>query len=141
MPFGQLESPVEEGSLAENAFASLPAVHTVSEQTDVKVTETKPEEKTSIVTDQKPSPAPAPTPAETQKFSPLTFAKIEEKSIAKPTPAPAPARTQAPAPVPAKTEPAASESEPDPFNGRPPDDPGVKDQAASNEAPTRLRLY
>lgn len=141
VPFGQLEGPVEEGSLAETAIASLPAVHAEPERAEMKVSDTKPEEKTSIATEPvaAPVPAPAPAQAETTKFSPLTFAKAQEKPIAKP----APAQTPAPAPVPAKTDTAASiaEAEPDPFNGRPPDDPGVKDQAASNEAPTRLRLY
>jgi len=33
-----------------------------------------------------------------------------------------------------------NEEEPVPFFGRPPDDPGVKDQSAA-ESPTRLRLF
>ncbi|MGF9565740.1 heme biosynthesis protein HemY [Neorhizobium sp. JUb45] len=138
-PFGQLEGPVEEGRLAETAIASLPAVHTAPERTDVKAAETKSEQKTSTVAE--PTPAPSPAQTETQKFSPLTFVKIEEKPIAKPAPTPARTPATAQTPVPAKTDTAPSVAEPDPFNGRPPDDPGVKDQAASNEAPTRLRLY
>ncbi|MGK6313282.1 heme biosynthesis HemY N-terminal domain-containing protein [Neorhizobium sp. DT-125] len=110
-PFGQLEGPVEEGSLAaEEAIASLPPV-----------SETKAERPPQPIIVQ---PAPSPEPAK-----PAT----KDLAVA--------AKTPAPTNVTPETEKTAeSEEEPVPFFGRPPDDPGVKDPDAA-QSPTRLRLF
>lgn len=115
VPFSQLEGPVVEGRIAaEEAIAALPPV---------------------IVHDK----APAEPTRHTEPAEPTI---VIEKQPAKPTPEPAvAAKTTAPektTPEPAKTQ--ESEAETVPFFGRPPDDPGVKDQNA-DPTKTRLRLF
>ncbi len=115
IPFSQLEAPVVEGKLAaDEAIAALPPV---------------------VVNDRPPAET-------TRREEPVTPTIVIEKEPAKPTPEPAvAAKTTAPekvAPAPAKTQ--ESEAEPVPFFGRPPDDPGVKDQNA-DPTKTRLRLF
>jgi HemY protein len=122
VPFGQLEGPVEEGSVvaapAEEAIAKLP-------------------------------PVVVPAPAPRQEDPPKTVVAQPTLPVAEPKPAPKPekpqeavaAKTTAPSNLAPKTEKQPeNEEEPVPFFGRPPDDPGVKDQNAA-ESPTRLRLY
>lgn len=111
-PFGQLEGPVEEGTLAaETAIASLPPVAPAS------APETAPAA----------APNPAKSPESSKVGKPATLSVVETPAKADEKPAPQP-----------RQEPAAAI---DPFNGRPPDDPGVKDAATSTETPTRLRLF
>ncbi len=115
VPFNQLEGPLVEGKVAaDEAIAALPPV---------------------VVNDRPPT--------ETTRLSEPTEPTIViEKKPAKPTSEPAvAAKTTEPekvAPTPAKTQ--ESEAEPVPFFGRPPDDPGVKDQNA-DPTKTRLRLF
>jgi HemY protein len=121
-PFGQLEGPVEEGSLAaETAIASLPPVRDIT-----------PASQPEPVAAAKPADIGADTtvPAEPP---PLTVVNMPEK------PKPVPASSVSPKPDGVKA--IAGEEAPDPFNGRPPDDPGVKDQNAPPEPPTRLRIF
>ena len=133
VPFGQLEGPVEEGSVvADQAIASLPPVVVQKSAS-------------------KPAPATAPKPV----IEPAVVAKTEAAAkpiIVQPKPVveepkqvrkqeAVAAKTPAPANVQQKTEKQPeNDAEPVPFFGRPPDDPGVKDQSAA-ESPTRLRLF
>jgi HemY protein len=122
-PFGQLEGPVEEGTLAaETAIASLPPVRDIT-----------PSPKAAPVAAAKPADIVADTPA-TAEPPPLTVVNMPEK------PKPAPASSVTPKPE-GDGKVIAAEQTPDPFNGRPPDDPGVKDQNAQPEPPTRLRIF
>ncbi|AYD02824.1 heme biosynthesis protein HemY [Neorhizobium sp. NCHU2750] len=115
VPFSQLEGPVVEGRLAaDETIAALP-----------------------------PIAAAKPAPMEpTRRSEPLEPKIVPKPQEAKPAPEIAvAAKTTAPektAPEPDKTQ----ESEPEavPFYGRPPDDPGVKDQNA-DPTKTRLRLF
>lgn len=115
VPFSQLEGPVVEGRVAaDEAIAALPPV----------------------VVNHRP---PAET---TRRAEPVEPTIVIEKKPAKPTPEPAvAAKTTEPekvTPAPVKTQ--ENEAEPVPFFGRPPDDPGVKDQNA-DPTKTRLRLF
>ncbi|MCK8781302.1 heme biosynthesis protein HemY [Rhizobium sp. NTR19] len=129
VPFGQLEGPVEEGSVGgDQAIATLPPV---SRQSDVV-----PERQDRVAAEpasQPDSERPKPilvevpaTPAETQRAN-------GGEAVA--------AKTTAPtnAPEPAEKPPQTGE-EPVPFFGHPPDDPGVKDPNAA-ESRMRLRLF
>ncbi|MFD1746403.1 heme biosynthesis protein HemY [Rhizobium helianthi] len=112
-PFGQLEGPIEEGTLAaETAIASLPPVT------------------------QGGSPDAKPKPAATVKREEARQPAAKPPSLSVVEPA-KPEAKQAEARVDVKKEPEAA----DPFHGRPPDDPGVKDTTTSSETPTRLRLF
>ncbi|MBP1845092.1 HemY protein [Rhizobium petrolearium] len=114
-PFGQLEGPIEEGSLAaEEAIASLPPVSAIRPETGVEQP-SKP-----IIVPVSPSSEPAKSPQ-------------TEIAVAAKTPAPGNVTSKA-----GKSP--ESEEEPVPFFGRPPDDPGVKDPDAA-QPPTRLRLF
>ncbi len=115
VPFSQLEGPVVEGKVAaDEAIAALPPV---------------------VISDRKPAET-------TRRPEPAEPTIVVEKKPATPTPEPAvAAKTTAPekvTPAPAKTQ--ENEAEPVPFFGRPPDDPGVKDQDA-DPTKTRLRLF
>lgn len=128
-PFGQLEGPIEEGTLsADTAIASLPPVKDIS-----------PEPRLESV-----APAEEPAPART---APLTVVASRDEAKAKDEKPPV---VTAPVKPVAKPEPvvltgSAAKPQPeeaaDPFNGRPPDDPGVKDTTVVAEAPTRLKLF
>jgi HemY protein len=120
-PFGQLEGPIEEGTLAaDTAIASLPPLKDISPEP-------------------KPEPvAPTEEPAAPARMAPLTVVASREEPKAKDETPPAVAAPAAQAKSAAKPEPAVAA---DPFNGRPPDDPGVKDKTAVAEAPTRLKLF
>jgi HemY protein len=114
MPFDQLEGPVEDGSLSqgEQALATLPPVQH-KEHTAVELVETH-EPDVVVVAQAKPPTA-------------STSGQAKEPPVAAPEEASA-------APAGAKT--------PEPFFGRPPDDPGVKDPLlATNEPKTRLKLF
>jgi HemY protein len=114
-PFGQIEGPVEEGSLAaEKAIASLPPVPETVHEAPVE-----PKPKPIIV--QVPQAA---EPPRTPHQELAVAAKAPEPSNVKPAEAKAPEKGD----------------EPVPFFGHAPDDPGVKDQNAA-QSPTRLRLF
>ncbi|WP_312406498.1 heme biosynthesis protein HemY [Rhizobium sp.] len=115
VPFSQLEGPIVEGrGAADEAIAALPPVVIADRQSAETTRRDEPAEPT-IVIEKKPV-KPAAEPAVAAKTT------EPEKVI------PAPAKTQ------------ESEAEPVPFFGRPPDDPGVKDQNA-DPTKTRLRLF
>ena len=126
-PFDQLAGPIEEGtaSQGEKALASLPPVA----QTETAA---------------KPEPVAVPTrpivvETKGQVIDGGVSAKSEEPAVplAKPTRQEAPVVASTTESMPAK-EPAVVE----PFFGRPPDDPGVKDPAlAASEPKTRLKLF
>lgn len=128
-PFGQLEGPIEEGTLAaESAIASLPPVAPPPAQPKQPVAQ-KPADLAKPA-----SPAPAsPVKADTSAAEATKSSKPANLSVVE-TPA-KPEQTSA-----AKPRETAQETI-DPFNGRPPDDPGVKDAATTTETPTRLRLF
>ncbi|MGE6741466.1 heme biosynthesis HemY N-terminal domain-containing protein [Allorhizobium pseudoryzae] len=123
-PFGQLEGPVEEGSLsAETAIASLPPLP-----------EPQPVEPPA-----EPRLEPVGQPAkvvdiEQPKAPSLSIVRDKETSPVEPAGKPKPEVAAVSAEKP--KEPAA-----DPFNGRPPDDPGVKDHEAATAPTTRLKLF
>lgn len=132
-PFGQLEGPIEEGTLAaDTAIASLPPVKEAQPEPRPQPTE--------------PVQEPAPT-----RVPPLTVVasreepKLKEEPKSEPVsekPAPTPPAVAATTVTPAKpASQTKQEAAADPFNGRPPDDPGVKDRTAAPEAPTRLKLF
>ena len=115
VPFSQLEGPVVEGKVAaDEAIAALPPV-AVSNRPPAETTRRAEAAEPTIVIE-KPPAKPVPEPAVATKTT------VPEKT----------------APTPAKTQ--ESEAEPVPFFGRPPDDPGVKDQDA-DPTKTRLRLF
>lgn len=122
-PFGQLEGPVEEGSLtAETAIASLPPL-----------AETRPVEPPA---EPRLEPVVAQTivDVEQPKMPTLSLVRDKPASPAEPVTKPKPDAAAVPAETP--KDPAA-----DPFNGRPPDDPGVKDHEAATAPTTRLKLF
>lgn len=112
VPFGQLEGPVEDGVLAEKAIAELPPV--------VSAPPAKPEASGTKTID-----VVAPQKA----AEPITAPVIVSKAPAKPA-----------APLVKDARDEETEIE-DPFFGRPPDDPGVKDPNASQQPANRLRLF
>jgi HemY protein len=141
VPFGQLEGPVEEGSLArEQALATLPPV---TVKTEIKEEPRKPEVvKTAIPEPKKlvvETPIVAATPANNtsidQVAKPIAVPKAEKPDVAVAAKTPAPANVPQPA-----TKTPQNAEEPVPFFGRPPDDPGVKETDAE-KSPTRLRLF
>lgn len=112
-PFGQLEGPIEEGTLAaDTAIASLPPV-----------------KEAPIDPASEPVISAEPTPLHSQPLTVVASREEPKGKDEKPVAAATPA---------AKSQPANGA---DPFNGRPPDDPGVKDTTAVTEAPTRLKLF
>ncbi len=122
-PFGQLEGPVEEGSLtAETAIASLPPL-----------AETRPVEPPA---EPRLEPAVAQTIVDVEQPKTPTLSLVRDKpaSPAEPVTKPKPEAAAVSAETP--KDPAA-----DPFNGRPPDDPGVKDHEAATAPTTRLKLF
>lgn len=122
-PFGQLEGPVEEGSLtAETAIASLPPL-----------AETRPVEPPA---EPRLEPAVAQTIVDVEQPKTPTLSLVRDKpaSPAEPVTKPKPDAAAVSAETP--KDPAA-----DPFNGRPPDDPGVKDHEAATAPTTRLKLF
>lgn len=126
-PFDQLAGPIEEGSASqgEKALASLPPVARTE-------------------TAAKPEPAVEPTrPMVVETKGQVIDGEVSAKSaepevpLAKPTKQGAQVVDATKESTPAK-EPAVVE----PFFGRPPDDPGVKDPAlAAPEPKTRLKLF
>ncbi|CAD7042767.1 heme biosynthesis protein HemY [Pseudorhizobium endolithicum] len=117
VPFGQLEGPIEEGDPTGGAIAELPPV----------ASEPEPEQqRTAAVVDVTPAAQPEPEPSTGMAGDDR---RPEQKRVV-PIAAAMENTTQPPKP----------EEEPDPFFGRPPDDPGVKDPASSEPA-NRLRLF
>ncbi|MBD8652025.1 heme biosynthesis protein HemY [Rhizobium sp. CFBP 13726] len=116
VPFGQIEGPVEDGTLAaDQAIATLPAI-TVREEVTPPVETPENRSTDQVVADAQPVVVPQ-----------------EDLAVA--------AKTPKPMNVTAEQPPEAEkQDEPVPFFGRPPDDPGVKD-ANAEKSPTRLRLY
>lgn len=119
MPFGQLEGPVEDGAASpgETALAALPPVTPTlaARQTDNLESED--------VVDADGATVP--------------MSPAQARPVVDITPAAAPA-----VPAAASTEPKAEEKVIEPFFGRPPDDPGVKDPTLQDLEPkTRLKLF
>ena len=116
VPFGQIEGPVEDGSLAaDEAIATLPAI-TLREDVTPTVETPENESTNQVAADMQPVVVPQ-----------------EDLAVAAKTPT----ATNVTAEQPPEAE---KQDEPVPFFGRPPDDPGVKD-ASAEKSPTRLRLY
>ena len=114
-PFGQLEGPIEEGSLAaEEAIATLPPVSATRTESGAE----QPSKAIILPISASAEPIKAPK---------------DELAVATKTPAPTNATPQT-------QKSSESEEEPVPFFGRPPDDPGVKDPDAAQPS-TRLRLF
>ncbi len=114
MPFDQLEGPVEEGSLpqGERALASLPPV---SERVKVSAEPADIVEPEVVVVDQVKQQAPS-KPTATNGATKATADDVKSGST--------------------------EDTPPEPFFGRPPDDPGVKDPLlATAEPKTRLKLF
>lgn len=132
VPFGQLSGPVEEGSAhrADNAFDALPPLKTKVKEAPVAAA----------------VPSPASRPAQTEQTEPE--AQAPEPLLLQPsaTPEEKPEPVPAPAPQPAVLEPASAalddrQKTPEPFFGRAPDDPGVRDPSRPPDEKTRLRLF
>lgn len=122
-PFGQLEGPVEEGSLAaETAIANLPPLR---EQQPVE-----PPAEPRL----EPSETPKVVDVEPPKAPSLSIVRDKDAATAEPAAKPKPEMA---------TVSAEKQKDPadDPFNGRPPDDPGVKDHEAASAPTTRLKLF
>jgi HemY protein len=116
VPFGQIEGPVEDGTLAaDEAIATLPAI-TIREDVTPAVETSENESINQVAADMQPVVVPQ-----------------EDLAVAAKTPT----ATNVTAEQPPEAE---KQDEPVPFFGRPPDDPGVKD-ASAEKSPTRLRLY
>jgi HemY protein len=116
VPFGQIEGPVEDGTLAaDEAIATLPAI-TIREDVTPAVETPENESINQVVADMQPVVVPQ-----------------EDLAVAAKTPT-------ATNVTPEQPPEAEKQDEPVPFFGRPPDDPGVKD-ASAEKSPTRLRLY
>lgn len=166
VPFGQIAGPVEEGSLspAEAAFASLPPVKSAAAADKPAAAEApaapKPE---PVVIRPDPVLEPAAATAVTDRKGevvpffghPPDDPGVRTQAPAAPTPvavpdtppapvkaaaAPAPAAPAKPAPQPAAAGP-EEEPLPEPFFGRPPDDPGVKGPDQPPGDKTRLPLF
>ncbi len=116
VPFGQIEGPVEDGTLAaDEAIATVPAI-TIREDVTPAVETPENESINQVAADMQPIVVPQ-----------------EDLAVAAKTPT----ATNVTAEQPPEAE---KQDEPVPFFGRPPDDPGVKD-ASAEKSPTRLRLY
>ena len=116
VPFGQIEGPVEDGTLAaDEAIATLPAI-TLREDVTPTVETPENESTNQVAADMQPVVVPQ-----------------EDLAVAAKTPT-------ATNVTPEQPPEAEKQDEPVPFFGRPPDDPGVKD-ASAEKSPTRLRLY
>lgn len=154
VPFGQLSGPVEEGgaSAAEAAFASLPPAKAAARPA-VAETPAAPEAEPIVI---RPDPVlePAAATAVTDRKGevvpffghPPDDPGVKKEPPAEPAPAPPAPPVAKVAVLPEKpaAAPAAAEEEapaPEPFFGRPPDDPGVKQPERPPGDKTRLPLY
>lgn len=116
-PFGQLEGPVEEGTVtAETAIASLPPISQTGTSAGASSAQTR------------TAPQDASVTAAKAAVSPVKLEVIQPQAASPANPKPT-------------TPPLEEVKAADPFNGRPPDDPGVKDETASATGTTRLRLF
>jgi HemY protein len=126
-PFDQLTGPVEDGSLSEGerALASLPPVGA-----DMPSTRGEPD-------------ADEAQPAFATKTGVVIDAEPSAKSAAPEQPDPPASRAATnPADLDQQAAPARDAVVVEPFFGRPPDDPGVKDPShAAQEPKTRLKLF
>ncbi|MGV8937482.1 MAG: heme biosynthesis protein HemY [Allorhizobium sp.] len=113
VPFGQLEGPIEEGSgtTGQTALDSLPPLRTPESS--------KPRHGSS----QSHSPQSIELPA----------APVADIDVATPAPVEQP--------LSGDDKPDQQKTAADPFFGRPPDDPGVRDAQKADEARSRLRLF
>ena len=115
-PFGQLDGPVEDGSLSngEQALRSLPPLSAVESEP-----EPFPEEEKVIEAEVVPARTETVIAEPLREQPPVKLVKTE------------------------KTETVATREKPapDPFFGRPPDDPGVKNRDSETDSKTRLRLF
>lgn len=132
MPVGQLAGPLEEGSssAAEEAIRSLPPVIARHEERA---------EPAKTVTEKTKAPEPEQKSAKAEEETlDLTATPVEEKPERKKEEAAiaVPPMVKKAEPVPAKKD----EPVVEPFFGRPPDDPGVRDEAQTAEKST-FRLF
>ncbi|MFN7103259.1 MAG: heme biosynthesis HemY N-terminal domain-containing protein [Pseudorhizobium sp.] len=155
IPFGQLEGPIEEGSLGDRAIAELPPVNPSPAQVSSSEATPGSEPTSRDVIDAATGPSDVTAAEPTIPEMKTTEVKIpENKSAEKPKALnDQPQQAKAPTGVaadraPEKSKPVvgdaarnADESDDEPFFHRPPDDPGVKDPNASQEPPNRLRLF
>jgi HemY protein len=130
MPFGQLEGPVEEGSVvAEQAIANLPPLTHQPDAAAEQAVMQKGEASASPTADERPKPILVEVPpAAGEAAGPIPHKAVAAKTTAATNP-----------PRPAENPPQTT-AEQVPFFGHPPDDPGVKDPNAA-ESRTRLRLF
>ncbi|MGN7294934.1 heme biosynthesis HemY N-terminal domain-containing protein [Rhizobium sp. SAFR-030] len=137
-PFGQLEGPIEEGTLAaETALSSLPAIRTDVEDQRSETPPAEPRIDPMSETSITEEPPLARKPPLTVVSTPQPVA-VEPK--AEPL-RPVPPATVVTGEAGASAEKSGDEDGADPFNGRPPDDPGVKDERNPAEPNTRLKLF
>jgi HemY protein len=127
MPFDQLAGPIEEGSVSEGekALASLPPV---------AKDDTPPQREPEVVKTQ---------PRIVEAEGPVIDAEVPARSAEPEEVSAKPTKAEKPAVVVARDNaPAKDAAIVEPFFGRPPDDPGVKDPAlAAQEPKTRLKLF
>ena len=127
MPFDQLAGPIEEGSVSEGekALASLPPV---------AKDDTPPQREPEVV---------KTPPRIVEAEGPVIDAEVPAKAAEPEEVSAKPTKPEKPAVVVARDNaPAKDAAIVEPFFGRPPDDPGVKDPAlAAQEPKTRLKLF
>jgi HemY protein len=138
-PFGQIEGPIEEGTLAtETALSSLPALRAQVEEQPSAMPAAEPG------TDPMTGPSQAEEAPPVARKPPLTVVSTPQhvaiEAKAEPERPVQPA-VVAPGDVAPRADEPADEAAADPFNGRPPDDPGVKDERNPAEPNTRLKLF
>jgi HemY protein len=117
-PFGQLERPVEDGAVAsvDTALRTLPPLQ------DLR-------------------PAPAEPLSPTKASSPESRASVIEMEPAAPKPSRPAVATVVSMPETTRKPEAGKQTEPSPFFGGLPDDPGVRNIKLEPESKTRLRLF
>ena len=129
-PFGQLEGPVEEGRVAvDSALNSLPPVKPGPDLTE-SATPLAPAAPAAPIVQVSPAAQAAPASVTITDAPPEQMAPGSVKH-----------KTATPSPKPQPETVAAKPVITEPFFGRPPDDPGVKDQTIVQEPKTRLKLF
>lgn len=155
VPFGQLEGPIEEGGLGAKAIAELPPVSPAPAPAFSAEAMPEHDQTSQDVSDAPASRSEVKTPdASTPEVTAKDVGTKDNKDPEKPkaldersqqTKSPmvvtANRASEKPRPAAADAKKDLDESDDEPFFHRPPDDPGVKDPQASQEPPTRLRLF
>jgi HemY protein len=150
VPFGQLEGPIEDGSLGAKAIAELPPV---SPSPAPVISPEAMQERDQTAVDTIDAPA-SPSDVKTSEAGTKDVGTLDNKEPEKPEASKdrpqqakppmviaADSSPEKPKPAPAEAAKGVDESDDEPFFHRPPDDPGVKDPNASQELPNRLRLF